>query len=107
MAERPLGKWRRRDGNWSLIKQRLLNLLRVSGTFDLMRLITRRSALILTYHRFSCADPDGKASARPFAAQVDSVAAHCHVVSPARMASSTTRLERSALSLGDTTLVNG
>jgi hypothetical protein len=36
-----------------LIKQASLNLLRVSGAFDLMRLAHRRHALILTYHRFS------------------------------------------------------
>src|SRR5262249_12851256 len=42
---------RRGDGDW--IKQASLNLLRVSGAFDLMRLTCRRQALILTYHRFS------------------------------------------------------
>lgn len=85
MAERPLGEWRLRDGNGSLNKQRLLNLMRVSGAFDLMRLITRRSALILTYHRFSGGDEEGKTSARQFAEQLEYLAAHYQVVSLARM----------------------
>ncbi len=50
-----------------------------------MRLITRRSALILTYHRFSGGDEDGKTSARQFAEQLEYLAAHYQVVSLARM----------------------
>jgi peptidoglycan/xylan/chitin deacetylase (PgdA/CDA1 family) len=36
-----------------LIKRVALNLMRMSGAFELMRLANRRHALILTFHRFS------------------------------------------------------
>jgi hypothetical protein len=36
-----------------LIKQASINLLRVSGVFDLMRLARGLHALTLTFHRFS------------------------------------------------------
>ena len=42
-----------RRGDGGVIKQASLNLLRVSGAFDLMRLAHRRHAVILMYHRFS------------------------------------------------------
>jgi len=65
-----------------LIKQSLLNLMRVAGAFDLMRLISRRQALILTYHRFSADeyDDDGKTPARVFAEQLEYLTAHYDVV---------------------------
>jgi peptidoglycan/xylan/chitin deacetylase (PgdA/CDA1 family) len=68
-----------------LIKQRFLNLMRMSGAFDLMRLISRRNALILTYHRFSGGEEDGKTSARQFAEQLEYLAAHYQVAPLARM----------------------
>ncbi|MBO0859530.1 MAG: hypothetical protein J2P21_13810 [Chloracidobacterium sp.] len=39
-----------------MIKQASINLLRVSGVFDLMRLARSRHTLILTYRRFSSGD---------------------------------------------------
>ncbi len=60
--------------------------MRVSGAFDLIRLAQRRRALILTYHRFSGAEEEGKTSARQFAEQLEYLAAHYQVVSLARMA---------------------
>ena len=65
-----------------MIKQSLLNLMRVAGAFDLMRLISRRQALILTYHRFSADgyDDDGKTPARVFAEQLEYLTAHYDVV---------------------------
>src|SRR5262245_44310600 len=61
--------------------------MRVSGAFDLMRLISRRRALILTYHRFSADghDDDGKTSARHFARQLEYLTAHYDVVPLSRM----------------------
>ena len=53
MAPRASQQSCERRGDGDLIKQASLNLLRVSGAFDLMRLAHRRHALILTYHRFS------------------------------------------------------
>jgi peptidoglycan/xylan/chitin deacetylase (PgdA/CDA1 family) len=54
-----------------LIKQLTLNLMRVSGVFDLTRLAHRHAALILTYHRFSVGREDGKTSAADFAEQLE------------------------------------
>ncbi|HKC85820.1 MAG TPA: polysaccharide deacetylase family protein [Blastocatellia bacterium] len=65
-----------------MIKQSLLNLMRVSGAFGLMRMFSRRQALILTYHRFSADeyDDDGKTPARVFAEQLEYLTAHYDVV---------------------------
>ncbi|HZF39326.1 MAG TPA: polysaccharide deacetylase family protein [Blastocatellia bacterium] len=77
-----------------MIKQASLNLLRVSGAFDLMRLARRRHALILTYHRFS---PGGeganggaaeKTPAKIFAAQLEYLTKHYNVVPLSRLAES-------------------
>ena len=54
-----------------MIKQSLLNLMQVSGAFDLMRFISRHRALILTYHRFSERADGVSISARAFAEQSD------------------------------------
>jgi len=71
-----------------LIKQSLLNLMRMSGAFDVMRHVSRRSALILTYHRFSAderPDDDGMTSARQFAEQLEYLKAHYNVVPLSRL----------------------
>ncbi len=70
-----------------MIKQSLLNLMRVSGAFDLMRFISRRRALILTYHRFSADGDgdDGKTPARQFAEQLEFLTAHYDVVPLSQM----------------------
>src|SRR5262249_14678170 len=69
-----------RNGERNLIKQTLLNLMRVSGAFDLMRLISSRRALILTYHRFSEREDSVRVSARAFYEQVEYLAAHYTIV---------------------------
>src|SRR5215470_392316 len=76
-----------RDRERNFIKQSLLNLMRVSGAFDLMRLISSRRALILTYHRFSAAghDDDGKTPALQFAKQLEYLKSHYDVVPLSRM----------------------
>ncbi|HEY6403972.1 MAG TPA: polysaccharide deacetylase family protein [Blastocatellia bacterium] len=70
-----------------MIKQSLLNLMRMFGAFDLMRHISRRRALILTYHRFSADghDDDGKTPARQFAKQLEYLTANYDVVPLSRM----------------------
>ncbi|MGH9768775.1 MAG: polysaccharide deacetylase family protein [Blastocatellia bacterium] len=70
-----------------MIKQSLLNLMRVSGAFDLMRLISSRRALIITYHRFSAGarGDDGKTLARAFEEQLKYLTAHYDVVPLSRM----------------------
>src|SRR5262249_53978843 len=59
----------------------------MSGAFDLMRLISSRRALILTYHRFSADgdDDDDKTPARQFAKQLEYLTAHYDVVLLSRM----------------------
>jgi peptidoglycan/xylan/chitin deacetylase (PgdA/CDA1 family) len=69
-----------------LIKQSLLNLMRVSGAFELMRLISRRRALILTYHRFSEREDGVRVSARAFDEQVEYLAAHYTIVPLSQLA---------------------
>jgi peptidoglycan/xylan/chitin deacetylase (PgdA/CDA1 family) len=61
--------------------------MRMSGAFDLMRLISSRRALILTYHRFSADgdDDDDKTPARQFAKQLEYLTAHYAVVPLSRM----------------------
>lgn len=53
-----------------LMKQAIINLLRVAGAFTPFRLMNRQRALILTYHRFSWGDGGGATSARAFAEQL-------------------------------------
>ncbi len=53
------------------MKTRMLNLIWSAGFFDLMRLINRRRALILTYHRFSDHDVEGRISAQSFSEQLE------------------------------------
>jgi peptidoglycan/xylan/chitin deacetylase (PgdA/CDA1 family) len=67
----------------------------MSGAFDLMRLISSRRALILTYHRFSADgdDDDGKTSARQFAKQLEYLTAHYDVVPLSRMVERIATLE--------------
>jgi peptidoglycan/xylan/chitin deacetylase (PgdA/CDA1 family) len=62
-----------------LIKRAMLNLIRASGAFDLLRAAHRRQGLILTYHRFSEGEENDKTSARVFAEQLDYLSAHYRV----------------------------
>jgi peptidoglycan/xylan/chitin deacetylase (PgdA/CDA1 family) len=81
-----------------LIKQASLNLLRVSGAFDLMRLARRRQALILTYHRFSSGGEEAygrapswavdKTPAKIFAEQLEYLTKRYNVVPLSRLAES-------------------
>ncbi|MCI0665983.1 MAG: polysaccharide deacetylase family protein [Acidobacteria bacterium] len=55
------------------IKRKALKLIRMSGAFDLMRLINRRRVLILTYHRFCSTGNnfDGRTMAQAFSEQLE------------------------------------
>ncbi len=70
-----------------MIKQSLLNLMQMTGAFDLMRLISRHRALILTYHRFRAEGHDDgeKTSAREFARQLEYLTEHYKVVPLSRI----------------------
>lgn len=74
-----------------MIKQAALNLMRRSGAFDLMRVAHRHRALILTYHRFSARDEDGKTSAANFAEQLEYLTQRYNVVPLAKIAESINR----------------
>jgi peptidoglycan/xylan/chitin deacetylase (PgdA/CDA1 family) len=96
-----------------LIKQASLNLLRVSGAFDLMRLAHRRHALILTYHRFS---PRGgvvngwaphKTPAKVFAEQLEYLTSRYNVVPLSRLAESIGRREQAPARLAAVTIDDG
>src|SRR5262249_30207856 len=102
-----------RRGDGGLIKQASLNLLRVSGAFDLMRLAHRRHALILTYHRFS---PGGgvasgwaphKTPAKVFAEQLEYLTRRYHVVPPSPLAESIGRREQAPARLAAITIDDG
>lgn len=72
-----------------MIKQVALNLMRVSGVFDLARLAHRHAALILTYHRFSAGledCQDGKTSAANFAEQLEYLTKRYRLVPLAQLA---------------------
>jgi peptidoglycan/xylan/chitin deacetylase (PgdA/CDA1 family) len=71
-----------------LIKVAALNLMRASGVFDLMRLVSRKRALILTYHRFGADGEEGKTPARVFADQLEYLTTHYRVVPLAQIVES-------------------
>src|SRR6185369_630310 len=55
-AERPIRFGRK--GERRLMKQGILNVMRLTGAFEPFRLANRSKALILTYHRFGESRPD-------------------------------------------------
>lgn len=63
-----------------MIKSAMLNLIRATGAFDLLRAAHRRQGLILTYHRFSEGEENDKTSASAFAEQLDYLSSHYRVV---------------------------
>ena len=100
-----------------MIKQASLNLLRVSGAFDLMRLAHRRHALILTYHRFSSGGEGAnawapgwaadKTPAKVFAEQLEYLTRRYNVVPLDRLAESLCRRERPPARLAAITIDDG
>jgi len=67
------------------MKQTVLRLMHESGAFTAFRLANRHKALILTYHRFSEAEGEGRTSARELAEQLEYLAAHYRLVSLATL----------------------
>ena len=101
-----------------MIKQASLNLLRVSGAFDLMRLAHRRHALILTYHRFSSGGEGAnvwpswpswvnKTPAKVFAEQLEYLTRRYNVVPLSRLAESMSRGGESQARLAAVTIDDG
>ena len=100
-----------------MIKQVALNLLRVSGAFDLMRLAHRRHALILTYHRFSSGDEmtNGRAvygapqmtPAKIFVEQLEYLTKRYNVVPLSQLVESITCRERPPARLATITIDDG
>lgn len=68
-----------------MIKGVLLNVMRATGWFDLLRYAHRRQPLILTYHRFSESDDPDKTPAAAFEQQLDYLAAHYDVAPLGRL----------------------
>jgi peptidoglycan/xylan/chitin deacetylase (PgdA/CDA1 family) len=59
-----------------MLKQTVLNLMRVTGVFTPFRLANRAKVLILTYHRFSPTEEPDKTSAQAFADHLDYLTQH-------------------------------
>jgi peptidoglycan/xylan/chitin deacetylase (PgdA/CDA1 family) len=59
-----------------MLKQTVLNLMRVSGAFAPFRLANRAKVLILTYHRFSPVEEPDKTSAQAFADHLEYLTQH-------------------------------
>jgi peptidoglycan/xylan/chitin deacetylase (PgdA/CDA1 family) len=98
-----------------LIKLASLNLLRVSGAFDLMRLAHRRHALILMYHRFSSGGEGAnvwpswvdKTPAKVFAEQLEYLTRRYNVVPLSQLAESMSRRGRPQAQLAAVTIDDG
>jgi peptidoglycan/xylan/chitin deacetylase (PgdA/CDA1 family) len=67
------------------MKQGLLQMMSVTGMFDLFRLLNRNRALILTYHRFSANGYGEHTSAAAFNEQLAYLKAHYQVVPLSRI----------------------
>lgn len=63
-----------------MLKQTVLNLMRVTGTFTPFRLANRSKTLILTYHRFSESETEYKTSARAFADHLGYLTQHYSIL---------------------------
>ena len=69
-----------------MLKQTLLNLMRVTGAFAPFRLANRSKALILTYHRFSEIETEDKTSAQAFADHLEYLTHHYRMLPLAQVA---------------------
>lgn len=63
-----------------MLKQTVLNLMRVTGAFAPFRLANRAKVLILTYHRFSEHAEPYKTSAQAFAAHLEYLTQHYRIL---------------------------
>ena len=62
------------------MKRAVLNMMRLTGAFAMLRLLNRNRALILTYHRFSRKNDGVSTSAAAFSEQLAYLNAHYRVV---------------------------
>src|SRR5262249_15993493 len=76
-----------------MMKESVLNLLRITGAFAPFRWAHRGQALIITYHRFSEREGGAEISARAFAEQVKYLAAHYTLVPLSQLADCLRRRE--------------
>ncbi len=96
-----------------MIKLALLNLLLASGAFELTRMINRRRALILMYHRFGSGGGEArggaaeKTPAKIFAEQLEYLTRRYRVVPLSQLAESVSRQERAASRLAAITIDDG
>ncbi|NOT61408.1 MAG: polysaccharide deacetylase family protein [Acidobacteria bacterium] len=63
-----------------MLKQTVLDLMRVTGAFAPFRVANRSKVLILTYHRFSAAEADHKTSAQAFADHLQYLTEHYRIL---------------------------
>jgi peptidoglycan/xylan/chitin deacetylase (PgdA/CDA1 family) len=63
-----------------MLKQTVLNLMRVTGAFAPFRLANRAKVLVLTYHRFSQTEEEGKTSVQAFAEHLDYLTEHYRIL---------------------------
>ncbi len=63
-----------------MLKQTVLNLMRVTGAFAPFRLANRAKVLILTYHRFSAHEEPYKTSAQAFAEHLEYLTQHYRIL---------------------------
>lgn len=63
-----------------MLKQTVLNLMRVTGAFAPFRLANRAKVLILTYHRFSAHEEPDKTSAQAFAEHLEYLTQHYRIL---------------------------
>ncbi len=63
-----------------MLKQTVLNLMRVTGAFAPFRLANRAKVLILTYHRFSAHEEPHKTSAQAFAEHLEYLTQHYRIL---------------------------
>lgn len=63
-----------------MLKQTVLNLMRVTGAFAPFRLANRAKVLILTYHRFSEHEEPDKTSAQAFAEHLEYLTQHYRIL---------------------------
>ena len=76
-----------------MMKESVLNLLRITGAFAPFRWAHRGQALIITYHRFSEREGGARISARAFAEQAQYLAAHYTLVPLSQLADCLRRRE--------------
>lgn len=67
------------------VKQTILNVMMKAGAFDLMRIVHRNSALILTYHRFGERVEDGRTAPAAFVEQLAYLSTHYRIVPLTKM----------------------